>query len=182
MTSHERTVELGRTNYSATAASKGAGFTLIELIIVIVILGILAVVAAPQFFNFGSDARAATVRGLEGSVKTASELVHARAQLRQVDANGDATANGGYILVRAYGTPVKLAPNTMFAEASENGIWNALSLSEEDWGFQTTPEAGSTTIIIFPKSLNDSDGCNVTYAYNPTEGPQPRIESSVEKC
>ena len=33
------------------------GFTLIELIIVIVVLGILAVTAAPQFFNFSGDAR-----------------------------------------------------------------------------------------------------------------------------
>ena len=39
---------------------RSAGFTLIELVIVIVILGILAVTAAPKFLNLQSDARAST--------------------------------------------------------------------------------------------------------------------------
>ncbi len=38
---------------------KQAGFTLIELVVIIIILGILAVIAAPQFINLQSDARVA---------------------------------------------------------------------------------------------------------------------------
>ncbi|WP_369686691.1 type II secretion system protein [Photobacterium leiognathi] len=47
------------------------GFTLIELVVVIVILGILAVVAAPKFMNLQNDARDASLKGLEGSLKSA---------------------------------------------------------------------------------------------------------------
>ena len=45
------------------------GFTLIELIIVIVILGILAVIAAPKFIDLKGDAIAAELNAVEGGVK-----------------------------------------------------------------------------------------------------------------
>ncbi|MCK7458966.1 prepilin-type N-terminal cleavage/methylation domain-containing protein [Idiomarina aminovorans] len=57
------------------------GFTLIELIIVIVVLGILAVTAAPQFIDFSSDARTSTVKGLKGAMQGASQTIYARAAI-----------------------------------------------------------------------------------------------------
>ncbi|WP_318433005.1 type II secretion system protein [Photobacterium leiognathi] len=50
---------------------KKNGFTLIELVVVIVILGILAVVAAPKFMNLQVDARNASLKGLEGAIGSA---------------------------------------------------------------------------------------------------------------
>ncbi|MGI2258652.1 type II secretion system protein [Shewanella sp. GXUN23E] len=62
--------------------SKQQGFTLIELVVVILILGILAVTAAPKFINLQNDARAATVEGFLGSLKSAVTLLHVKAEIQ----------------------------------------------------------------------------------------------------
>jgi MSHA pilin protein MshA len=51
------------------------GFTLIELVVVIVILGILAVVALPRFINLESDASEAVMRSMQGSIESADKLI-----------------------------------------------------------------------------------------------------------
>ena len=51
-----------------------AGFTLIELVIVIVILGILAAAALPRFTDISTEARVAAVNGLAGSLRAAASI------------------------------------------------------------------------------------------------------------
>jgi MSHA pilin protein MshA len=60
---------------------KQNGFTLIELVVVIIILGILAVTAAPKFINLQGDARASTLQGMKAALQGANSLVYSKAAI-----------------------------------------------------------------------------------------------------
>jgi len=70
---------------------KQQGFTLIELVIVIVILGILAVTAAPKFLNLAGDAKAGTLNAVKASLQSANAQIYGKAILQNQQAVADGT-------------------------------------------------------------------------------------------
>jgi len=84
---------------------KSKGFTLVELVIVIVILGILAITAAPKFLNLSSDAKISTVNGVKGALQSANAIIYSKAVLAGVHKTntGATVAVEGGTVALAYG-------------------------------------------------------------------------------
>lgn len=97
-----------------------SGFTLIELVIVIVILGILAAVAIPKYEDMREQARVATLKGQLGAIRSAIAIQYARNAL-----NGSATFPTLDGTIFADGRVPKEPINNSLAVKTTAGIDNA---------------------------------------------------------
>lgn len=173
------------------------GFTLIELIVVIVILGILAVTAAPKFIDLQSDARIATVKQLKGSLVSAINLVHMKATVAGVKRgficlngnNVDSCADNmkievdnGFPLVISNSDRVKNLKN-MFQDFDDNfqvscpGEWAYIYLKND------TMPTDFTYVSSRSKYIDSPNACGVFYRYVLVNGETfPTVYEATDGC
>lgn len=137
---------------------KQQGFTLIELVMVIVILGILAATALPKFASLQGDARQATMEAAAGAVKSAMAITHAKSL---VDGN-EAAATSSMSLE---GTTI----NMVFGYPAVADIDDAAGL-----GSEYTNASG----VI---SLTDTPACQFTYTAA-TSATAPASVGAISGC
>jgi MSHA pilin protein MshA len=143
------------------------GFTLIELVIVIVILGILAAVAIPKYVNLQKEARSAVVNGMTGGLKSARLVAKAKYM-----AVGDMALN----TVDMDGTAVTVIPGAGVPTADQTGIVSALT---DTAGFVVTPAGVSpnSTVTFWPTNSVGNATCGTVYS-----GPTGTVTSDTTGC
>ncbi|MDF1760923.1 MAG: prepilin-type N-terminal cleavage/methylation domain-containing protein [Coxiellaceae bacterium] len=138
-----------------------SAFTLVELIIVIVILGILSAFAIPKFIDIKNDSRQAVMNSISGSLKSAIQLVHAKAIVEGVQnqANASVTLSDGTAIQTVYGYPA----------GNSRGIANVL---DHHFPREIVSHQGGGNSWAFTNS--DSTNCYVRY-FQPTQSSSYRL-------
>jgi len=145
--------------------TKSKGFTLIELIVVIVILGIMAAIAGPKFVNLQTDARISVMKGVEGAVRSAATLAYSKSLIEGEEASASAgtTATqvvmGNQIVETDFGYPAGTAA----------GIGVALDLSSD-----VTVTHNGSGVSTFANTKKTA--CLVTYTEATAAGDAPDID------
>ena len=166
------------------------GFTLIELVVVIIILGILAVTAAPKFINLQSDARASTIQGIKGAIQGANSLVYSKAALASkekessylLDIAGTTDTTDDVAIVYGYmaatkaaleaGLDVKFDAGTSpTASGSNDWIINVVGTSATIW------QRGAPADVADPAA-----SCKIVYQAAANAGAAPIITLTDNGC
>ena len=146
---------------SQAGLSRAAGFTLVELVVVLVILGVLAAVAAPRFFSSTVYLQRGYYEELASALKFSQKIaVASGCPVRVTIAAGSyqvrqqAAQSGGCNLADAtWPTPVQLADGQMLGSASPNGVTASPAVTLTFDALGRTDLSADQTISVGPFAL-----------------------------
>lgn len=145
---------------------KQGGFTLIELVVVITILGILAAFAVPRFVSLEGQARLAATQALAGSVRSGAALSHA-VWLAAGDPSSTNVTMEGQTINMAYGYPDAASIATTLADTA---------------GFAVATAGGATTFTKQTSSGGTVANCLVTYTPPAAANSVPTVAVTTTGC
>ncbi|GLP97383.1 prepilin-type N-terminal cleavage/methylation domain-containing protein [Paraferrimonas sedimenticola] len=175
------------------------GFTLIELVVVIVILGVLTITAAPKFLDFKKDARVASLQGVIAALKSANSLIYAKAAIQGQESIGRANPRRrhlGSVAIDKSGTVVA----TNFGYLSNEGnndnralqnlakilevesiirLRNNRTVADSGFGLDSV---NRRQFYLYPAGFNRTQLCRIEYTSAQAVGEQPRYVLVTDDC